>query len=44
MIGGFSEYLSMIIGNKNLMLLVLAAYLGSLALQMRLGKTGAKPA
>jgi len=38
MIGGFSEYLSMIIGNRNLMFLVIGAYLVSLGLQMRLGE------
>jgi len=36
MIGGFSEYLSMVIGNQNLLFLVIAAYLVSLGLQMRL--------
>lgn len=36
MIGGFSEYLSMVIGNQNLMFLVIGAYLVSLALQMRM--------
>jgi hypothetical protein len=36
MIGGFCEYLSMVIGNKNLMFLVIAAYLISLGVQMRL--------
>ena len=36
MIGGFSEYLSMVIGNQNLMFLVIGAYLVSLGLQMRL--------
>jgi Spermine/spermidine synthase domain len=39
MIGGFSEYLSMIIGNRNLMFLIIGAYLASLGLQMRLAKT-----
>jgi hypothetical protein len=38
MIGGFSEYLSMIIGNSNLMFLIVGAYLVSLAIQMRLTK------
>jgi len=38
MIGGFSEYLSMIIGNQNLMFLIIGAYLVSLAFQMRLLK------
>ena len=36
MIGGFCEYLSMIMGNKNLMFLVIGAYLVSLGLQVRL--------
>jgi len=40
MIGGFSEYLSMIVGNQNLMFLVIAAYLVSLALQVRLLRAG----
>jgi hypothetical protein len=40
MIGGFSEYLSMIMGNQNLMFLIIGAYLVSLALQMRLAKAG----
>jgi len=40
MIGGFSEYLSMIIGNHNLMFLVIGAYLISLGLQMRIAKVG----
>jgi hypothetical protein len=40
MIGGFSEYLSMIIGNQNLMFLIIGAYLVSLGLQMLLLKTG----
>jgi hypothetical protein len=40
MIGGFCEYLSMIMGNQNLMFLVIGAYLVSLVLQMRLVKTG----
>jgi hypothetical protein len=39
MIGGFSEYLSMVIGNQNLMFLIIGAYLASLALQMRLAKS-----
>jgi hypothetical protein len=38
MIGGFSEYLSMIIGNQNLMFLIVGAYVVSLGLQIRLGK------
>jgi hypothetical protein len=38
MIGGFAEYLSMIIGNQNLMFLIIGAYLVSLALQVRLIK------
>jgi hypothetical protein len=40
MIGGFCEYLSMIMGNQNLMFLIIAAYLVSLGLQMRLVKGG----
>jgi hypothetical protein len=40
MIGGFSEYLSMVMGNQNLMCLIIAAYLLSLGLQMQLGKAG----
>jgi hypothetical protein len=39
MIGGFSEYLSMIAGNRNLMFLVIAAYLLSLAFRMRGART-----
>jgi hypothetical protein len=39
MIGGFSEYLSMIMGNQNLMFLIIGAYLVSLALQTRPMKT-----
>ena len=39
-IGGFSEYLSMIIGNQNLMFLIIGAYLVSLGLQMQLAKAG----
>ena len=39
MIGGFCEYLSMIVGNQNLMFLIIAAYLVSCGLQMRLTKT-----
>ena len=39
MIGGFSEYLSMIVGNQNLMFLILGAYLVSLGLQVRLIKS-----
>ena len=38
MIGGFCEYLSMVIGNHNLMFLIIGAYLVSLGLQMRLVK------
>ena len=38
MIGGFSEYLSMIIGSQNLMFLIIGAYLVSLGLQMQLAK------
>jgi hypothetical protein len=37
-IGGFSEYLSMIMGNQNLTFLIIGAYLVSLALQTRLLK------
>lgn len=40
MIGGFSEYLSMIMGNQNLMFLVIGAYLVSLGLQVRMLKAG----
>ena len=40
MIGGFCEYLSMIMGNKNLMFLILGAYLVSLGIQMRLVRPG----
>lgn len=40
MIGGFSEYLSMLMGNQNLMFLIVVAYLVSLALQIRLLTTG----
>jgi hypothetical protein len=36
MIGGFSEYLSMVTGNHNLMFLIIGAYLVSLAFQIRL--------
>jgi len=36
MIGGFSEYLSMVIGNQNLMFLIIGAYIVSLGIQMRL--------
>jgi hypothetical protein len=36
MIGGFCEYLSMKIGNGNLMFLVIGAYLLSLAFRKRL--------
>ena len=39
MIGGFCEYLSMVIGNQNLMFLVIAAYLVSLGFQLRSEKT-----
>ena len=38
MIGGFSEYLSMIMGNSNLMFIVIGAYLVSLVLQLRIAK------
>jgi hypothetical protein len=40
MIGGFCEYLSMKIGNHNLMFLVIGAYLASLAFRMRAAKAG----
>ena len=40
MIGGFSEYLSMKVGNRNLTCLVMGAYLVSLGFRMRLGKAG----
>lgn len=40
MIGGFCEYLSMVMGNQNLMFLVIGAYLISLGLQVRLFKAG----
>jgi SAM-dependent methyltransferase len=40
-IGGFCEYLSMWLGNRNLMFLVIGAYLVSLSLRMRLGKARA---
>jgi hypothetical protein len=39
MIGGFAEYLSMIMGNQNLMFLIIGAYLASLALEIRLAKS-----
>jgi hypothetical protein len=39
-IGGFCKYLSMVIGNKNLMFLVIGAYLVSLGFQTRLIKAG----
>jgi hypothetical protein len=38
MIGGFSEYLSMIMGNQNLMFVIVGAYLVSLGIQIRLVK------
>jgi hypothetical protein len=38
MIGGFSEYLSMVMGNQNLMFLIVGAYLASLILQTRMIK------
>jgi hypothetical protein len=38
MIGGFSEYLSMIVGNRNLMFLIGGAYLVSLGIQLQLAK------
>ena len=44
MIGGFSEYLSMVIGNQNLMFLIVGAYIVSLALQVRLAKAGGSEA
>jgi hypothetical protein len=40
MIGGFCEYLCMMIGNRSLMVLVIGAYLVSLGFRMRLGKAG----
>ena len=40
MIGGFCEYLSMMIGNRSLMVLVIGAYLVSLGFRMRLGNAG----
>ena len=40
MIGGFCEYLSMKIGNGDLMFLVIGAYLVSLGFRMWLGKAG----
>jgi hypothetical protein len=40
MVGGFSEYLSMIMGNQNLMFLIIGAYLASLGLQWQLAKAG----
>jgi len=40
MIGGFSEYLSMIVGNQNLMFLVIGAYIVSLGLQMGMIRAG----
>jgi hypothetical protein len=40
MIGGFSEYLAMLMGNQNLMFIVIGAYLISLGLQVHLAKTG----
>jgi spermine/spermidine synthase len=45
MIGGFCEYLSMVMGNKNLMFLIIGAYLVSLGLQVRMLKArrGAQP-
>jgi hypothetical protein len=44
MIGGFCEYLSMKIGNGNLMFLVIGAYLVSLGFRMRLGSNHASSA
>jgi Spermine/spermidine synthase domain len=43
MIGGFCEYLSMKIGNGNLMFLVIGAYLVSLGFRMRLTRAGLAP-
>jgi len=40
MIGGFCEYLSMKIGNENLMFLVIGAYLVSLGFRIRLSAAG----
>ena len=40
MIGGFSEYVSMIMGNQKLMFLIIGAYLISLGVQVRLVKAG----
>jgi hypothetical protein len=40
MIGGFCEYLSMVMGNKNLMFLIIGAYLVSLGLQTLILKAG----
>jgi len=44
-IGGFCEYFSMIMGNKNLMFLIIGAYLASLGLQLWLVKAdkGVRP-
>jgi hypothetical protein len=39
-IGGFSEYFSMIIGNRSLIVLVIGAYLVSLGFRVRLAKAG----
>jgi len=44
MIGGFCEYLSMKIGNRSLMFLVIGAYLISLGFRMRLAKARIIPA
>jgi hypothetical protein len=41
-IGGFSEYLSMIMGNQNLVFLIIAAYILSLGCQLRLVKAGVR--
>jgi hypothetical protein len=43
-IGGFCEYLSMWMGNRNLMFLVIAAYLLSLGCRMRRTRSGRGPA
>ena len=40
MIGGFCEYLSMIMGNQNLMFLIIGAYIVSLGLQICMRKAG----
>lgn len=43
MIGGFGEYLSMVIGNRNLIFLVMGAYSVSFGLQVRVARTGVRP-